>query len=305
MAVLELEGLTHRYGRTESLSGVSLSLEAGTVYALVGPNGAGKTTLLRIVAGLLRPSGGRARLLGHETRRLRREQRAMIGYVAEGQRLPDWMRLRDLESYLAPLYGSWDAQLAWELRQRFELDEGRRIGALSRGGRMKAALLCALAARPRVLLLDEPFTGMDVVVKDELVRGMFATSVGEDCTIVIASHDLVELEALADAVGYLKEGRLVVSEPMERLERFRRVELVLREAGSALPDLPGGRLSEERSGPRLTFIVSDPEGDVAGELRRRIPDALHIDVRPATLREVFVALTRAGAGADPDREVAA
>ena len=168
--LIEASGLTHRYGRSVALRDVELTVPEGALYALLGPNGAGKTTLLKILLGLLRPTAGRVALLGKELPYLTQRDRAAIGYVAEGQHLPGWMTMDRLEAYLAPLYPTWDFALASQLRGRFRLPVGRRLRQMSRGERMKAALLVALAPRPRLLIMDEPFTGMDALVKDELVR---------------------------------------------------------------------------------------------------------------------------------------
>src|SRR5687767_4119426 len=207
MSVIETTGLTHHYGRVLALDDVDLTVPEGAVYALLGPNGAGKTTLLRILVGLQSASSGHVSLLGKAVTRITAADRASIGYVAEGQRLPGWMRLEQLESYLAPLYPTWDRSLASELRRRFRLDSQRKLRTLSRGESMKAALLCTLAPRPRLLLMDEPFSGMDAVVKDDLVSGLLETAGTEAWTVVISSHDLAELETLADGVGFLDDRR--------------------------------------------------------------------------------------------------
>lgn len=288
MNVVEVVDLTHRYGRHTALDAVSLEVPRGAVYALLGPNGAGKTTLLRCLCGLLRATSGTARILGVDTASLTPAHRMRIGYVAEGQALPGGMTLAELEAYVAPLYDGWDGGLADELRQRFRLEPRRRVRSMSRGEQMKAAMLLSLAPRPEVLLMDEPFTGMDVVVKDELVRGLLASAAGEGTTVLISSHDLMELEPLADHVGFLDSGRLLLSEPMDDLRaRFRHVELVLH--GDADARVPAGMLAEERSGRRITFI--HPQLDAATEARLRAENAgAAVDVRPATLREVFLAL---------------
>jgi ABC-2 type transport system ATP-binding protein len=305
MTAVEIAGLTHRYGRVVALEDVSLSVPAGAVYALLGPNGAGKTTLLNIVIGLLRPRAGRVEVLGLPQASLRAEDRAAIGYVAEGQQLPGWMRLRQLEGYLAPLYPGWDPALAADLRRRFRLDPERAVGKLSRGEQMKAALLCALAPRPRLLLMDEPFTGMDALVKDELVRGLLGAAAGEGTTVLISSHDLAELETLADRVGFLERGRLLLSESMDELRsRFKRVELV-RAPGSGPPKLPPGRLLEERAGQRVSFLLSDPGDAVETELRAGLGEGDRLEVRGATLREIFLALAQEAPAAPSAAEAVA
>ena len=299
--VVETVGLTHRYGRFTALQDVDLVIPEGSLYALMGPNGAGKTTLLKILLGLLPPSEGSVRLLGKEGRRLTLAERASIGYVAEGQQLPDWMTLEQLERHLAPLYKTWDYGLATELRKSFRLPSTQRIRKLSRGERMKVALLCALAPRPKLLIMDEPFSGMDALVKDELVHGLLEFSATEGWSVLLCSHDIAEVEHLADAVGFLDRGRLVLSEPMDVLrDRFRWVEVLMNGGPMiALEALPPDWLSVGRSGRRAHFVVSD-HGTPTWErdVHDRFPGAQRIDVRPASLREVFVALARERLGAN-------
>jgi ABC-2 type transport system ATP-binding protein len=206
------------------------------------------------------------------------------------------MRLEELERYVAPLYATWDPVLANRLRERFDLDSRRTIQSLSRGQRMKAALLCVLAARPRLLLMDEPFTGMDALVKDELVSGLLESAGAEGWTILLCSHDIGELELLADWVGFLDRGRLEFSEPMDALRaRFKKVDVTMPdESGLAR----GSRASAdwlllERSGDRVSGVLATRDGEPAdGIARAAFPTAVNVDVRSATLREVFVAMAR-------------
>jgi ABC-2 type transport system ATP-binding protein len=304
MAVVEVSHLSYSYGHVAALRDLDLSIPEGALYALLGPNGSGKTTLVQILMGLRRPRSGRVSIMGVDSSALTVRDRGMIGYIAEGQPLPGWMRLEQLEAYLAPLYPTWDASLARELRDRFDLDPARKIQTLSRGENMKAALLCALAPRPRLLLMDEPFTGMDALVKDELVRGLLASVRAEGWTVLLSSHDIGELELLADWVGFLDRGRMALSEPMDVLrQRFKRVDIVLEDDSpeSAADDW----MSVERSGRQLGFVVPNAVEDLVPRmLAPRFPRAARIDVRDATLREVFVALASRSRGSG-QREVAA
>lgn len=288
MGAITTQGLTYRYGRTLALDAVDLDVPEGAVYALLGPNGSGKTTLLQILAGIRRAPHGTATVLGTDVRQQRALDRAQQGYVAEGQQLPGWMRLEQLEAFLAPLYPSWDRALATSLRERFGLDAHKKIAAMSRGQRMKAALLCALAPRPKVLFMDEPFTGMDVEVKDELVRGLLDTSGSEGWTVLLCSHDLAEVEPLADWVGYLREGRLTMSESIDSMRaRFRRVEII----NAALPDaaLPVGALRVERAGARVVFYVTTEEdATLVSALQRTLSSDARVEMHEVTLREVFL-----------------
>jgi ABC-2 type transport system ATP-binding protein len=296
MAMIAVDSLSYSYGRAEALHDVAFTVPEGAVYALLGPNGAGKTTLLQLLVGLRRAHAGRVQLLGTDIRELTHDQRTRISYVAEGQSLPGWMRLEQLESYLTPLYPTWDPSLAHELRERFALDPRRRIGTLSRGERMKAALLCALAPRPRLLLMDEPFTGMDALVKDDLVRGLLESAGSEGWTVLISSHDLAELELLADWVGLLERGRMLVSESMDRLrERFKRVTMLTSDTATVVaPTADDVWLSVERAGRRLTFVAPNGAGAYAARLHETYAGLEQIEVRDASLREIFVAMARAG-----------
>ncbi len=306
MAVVEVDGLNHRYGEVSALMDVGLKIPEGAVYALLGPNGAGKTTLLQVLMGLRRPTAGRVSLLGKEISQLTLQDRASIGYVAEGQPLPGWMTLQQLEAYLAPLYPTWDHALADELRRRFRLNPRRKLKTLSRGEHMKAALLCTLAPRPRLVLMDEPFTGMDALVKDELVRGLLESVGNQGWTVLISSHDLDELEALADWVGFLDGGKLRLSEPMDVLrERFKQVEVVLGEGASpTLSGFPPEWLSVERSGRRISFLSPSGNGLDEDELWRHFPRAARIDTRAASLREIFVGMARRTTGENQLQEIA-
>jgi ABC-2 type transport system ATP-binding protein len=298
MNVIEVSHLTYTYGRVTALRDVELGVPEGALYALLGPNGSGKTTLLQVLMGLRRPDRGRASVMGVNAASLTTRDRSRIGYVAEGQSLPQGMRLRQVEAYLAPLYDTWDATLARELRERFELDPARKIRTLSRGEQMKAALLCALAPRPQLLVMDEPFTGMDALVKDELVRGLLESAGTEGWTVLLCSHDIGELELLADWVGFLDRGTMRLSEPMDRLrDRFKRVEVTLSSDQSATlrtdRTLPSDWMSVERLGTRLTFVASNAtETPVEQAVAARFGGVAHVEARDATLREVFVALAK-------------
>src|SRR5262249_42620083 len=157
----------------------------------------------------------------------------------------------------------------------------------------KAALLCALAPRPKLLLMDEPFTGMDALVKDELVRGLLESAGNEGWSVLLCSHDIGELELLADWVGFLANGRMTMSQSMDVLrERFKHVEVVTDGVDTLDRADDAGWLSLERSGNRLTFVTSGATAGFEAELRSHFSTAAHLDVRAATLREVFIALAR-------------
>jgi ABC-type multidrug transport system ATPase subunit len=223
--------LTCRYGRTEAVRNLTLTVEPGSVFALLGPNGAGKTTTVRTLMNILRPSSGRATVGGVDSRQLGPRELASIGYVSENQKLPAWMTVDELFAYCRPLYPGWDDALCRTLARDFDLPLTIKIGRLSRGMRVKAALVSSLAYRPRILVLDEPFSGLDPVVRDDLVHGVLELAGQEQWTVFLSSHDLDEVERLVDTVGFLDAGSLVLCEPFADLHaRFRRVEVTTADA---------------------------------------------------------------------------
>ena len=190
--ILRTEDLSKRFGRTPVLDRLTLEVTEGSVYALVGPNGAGKTTTIKILMNIIEPTAGRAEVLGADSRRLLPQHFAQIGYVSENQEMPDWMTVEYFLKYLMPFYPSWDEGRARGLLDQFSLPPSRKLRDLSRGMRMKAALVSSLAYRPRLLVLDEPFTGLDPLVRDELIEGLVESA--EQTTILISSHDLAEMD---------------------------------------------------------------------------------------------------------------
>jgi ABC-2 type transport system ATP-binding protein len=216
-AAIETHQLTRRFRRTEAVCEVSFSVPEGSICALLGPNGAGKTTTVKILMNLLRPSEGAASILGRDTRRLDATALQRIGYVSENQKLPDWMTPGQLLDYCRPLYPGWDPALARTLQEMLGLTEARPLRQLSRGTRMKAALLASLAYRPSVLILDEPFSGLDPVVRDDLVEALLRPPGGRPWTVLVSSHDMPEVERLADRVVFIESGRLLLEEPVASL----------------------------------------------------------------------------------------
>jgi len=216
-AAIETRQLTRRFRRTEAIRDLSFSVPDGSICALLGPNGAGKTTTIKLLMNLLRPSDGVASVLGRDSRRLDAAALQRIGYVSENQRLPDWMTPGQLFDYCRPLYPGWDPALARTLQAMLGLTESRPLRQLSRGTRMKAALLASLAFRPALLILDEPFTGLDPVVRDDLIEALLKPPGGRPWTILVSSHDMHEVERLADRVVFIEGGRLLLEEPVASL----------------------------------------------------------------------------------------
>jgi len=288
-ALIETLQLKKRFRAVEALDGVDLTIPEGSIYALVGPNGAGKTTFFRTLLNIYRPDGGTAKILGTDSRRLQPEQLARLGYVSEATELPGWMSVSGYLSYLQPFYPTWDTAYCDELLRQFALPLDRRLKDLSRGMRMKVALVSSLAYHPELLLLDEPFSGLDAAVRDDLIRALLDQA--EPLTVVVASHDLGEIESFASHVAYLESGKLRANEEMSALTaRFRDVFLTF--PGTAPAERwPEGWLQPETTGGTVHFV--DPGWSESSEhdLRERYP-AARVESHPMSLRQIFVALAR-------------
>lgn len=293
MNIIETQILSHRYWRTEALRDLTLAVPAGSVFALLGANGAGKTTAIKVLMNLLRPTAGIARVLGVDSLKLGERERAQIGYVSENQQLPLWMTVRQLLDYCRPFYPTWDRDLESRLLAQFELPADRKLKQLSRGMLMKAALLSSLAYRPKLLVLDEPFSGLDPLVREEFVHGLLETARLGDWTVFVSSHDIEEVERLADHIALLESGTLRFTETTETLlARFRRIEVET--DGTVSGDqLPANWLSWRSETGRASFVESAYQREATERAcRERFPSAT-VQAHPMTLREIFIALARA------------
>jgi ABC-2 type transport system ATP-binding protein len=292
---IKTQNLCKKFRSVAALADLELKVPEGSIYALVGPNGAGKTTTLKVLMNILAPSGGSAEVLGVDSRRLSPREFAAIGYVSENQKMPYWMTVRYFLSYLKPFYPTWDDAVAGELVRQFELPLERKLGQLSRGMQIKASLVSSLAYQPKLIILDEPFTGLDPLVRDQLIEGLLERAGG--ATVLISSHDLAEIESFASHVGYLDHGRLFFSEEMNALTgRFREVEVSF-DAAPVLPAAwPQTWLRPDSAAAVLRFVDSgfDQEQTTA-RVRQLFPGARNISFNAMSLRSIFVVLAKGSA----------
>jgi ABC-2 type transport system ATP-binding protein len=266
-AVIRTEALTKKYRRVAALDHIDLEIQEGAVYALVGQNGAGKTTAIKILMNLISASEGTAEVLGTDSRKIRGKAYTQIGYVSENQEMPEWMRVGALLEYLRDFYPTWDLALEQSLVKQFELPLERKIKALSRGMKMKLALAGALAFHPPLIVLDEPFGGLD---------------------------PLVEIESFASHVGYLDSGKLLFSEDMTSLStRFREVE-VTRDSDEPLPlAMPNNWLQPKSSGVIVRFVESRfDEQRTPAEIKIFFGTVKDAQYRALSLRAIFLAMAR-------------
>ena len=288
--VIESHGVAKRFGRFEAVEDLDLRVPEGSVFALIGPNGAGKTTTIRLLMNILRPDRGEITVLGTPSPQLVPRDFERIGYVSEGQKLPDGLTLAQYFGYLRCLYPAWDRALESTLCEQFELPPSRRIRHLSHGMRMKTLLVGALAYRPRLLVLDEPLSGLDTLVRDEVVHGLLQQAT--DTTILISSHELAEIESFTTHVAFMQNGRLLLQEAIEDLQaRFREVSVTLSAVKELPRPLPEGWLLPEVEGHRLRFVFARYAGDAPlfGQLSRHF-GAITVECEPLSLRAIANAL---------------
>ncbi len=295
-ALIELHDLRKSFRKTEAVNGLTLSVPEGQVTAFLGPNGAGKSTTIKCLLNLHRPDSGSATVLGCDSRRLGPAQFQHLGYVSENMELPLWMTVAQFLDYCRPLYPQWDKAFEARLMAQFDLPPKTRLKDLSRGMRMKASLLSSLAYRPKLVVMDEPFSGLDPLVRDEFIRGLLELTEQEGWTVFVSSHDIEEVQRLADRIAIINSGRLALDETSDSLNaRFRSVEVQLPEDAAAPAALPGDWLHVEQAGRVLRFTASRFTEDEAlgAAIRAAVPGAARHEAQPMSLREIFVALARA------------
>ena len=293
--MITIRGLHKRFHGNDALRGVDLDIPQGKVTAFLGPNGAGKTTTIKCAMNLIDRDAGEVSVMATDARALGKSQWQRIGYVSENRTMPEWLTVPKLLDYVRPMYGGfWDRDFEKKLLAGFELPLKTPLRSLSRGQKMKAALLTALAYRPQLIVLDEPFTGLDPLVRDEFLTGLLELTETEGWTVWISSHDSEEVERFADRVAILNNGRIDLQEDVETLQsRFRNVELWFNETATLPGDLPATWLNPQTSGRTLRF--TDSNHDEAGDhslLDKFFPPVIRQETRRMTLREIFVALAR-------------
>lgn len=292
--VVSARRLRKRFASNLALADFTVDVPAGAVFALVGPNGAGKTTALKTMLNVVRRDGGTATVMGVDSTRVGVPEFQRIAYVSEEQKLPDWMTVGYFLRYLRPFYPAWTDDEASALVAAYELPLDRPLKALSRGMRMKAALASSLAYRPKLIILDEPFGGLDVVVRDQLI-GTILERVPES-TVIISSHDLGEIETFATHLAYVEGGRVRFSEEITTLsDRFREIEVTLEDDAELPAEWPERWWRPERTPAMLRFFESGfSEGATQREVTERIRGVRQVEVRRMPLRSIFLETARHG-----------
>jgi ABC-2 type transport system ATP-binding protein len=289
---IQTTDLRKAYGRNGVLRGLNLSVAEGSALALIGANGAGKTTTIKVLMNILAPSAGTATVLGVDSRRLSRREFAQIGYVSENQRMPGRLTVAQYLTYLRSFYANWDGDLEHSILTQLRLPPEGKIRDLSHGMRMKMALACALPYRPKLLVLDEPFSGLDPLVRDEFMERLLEQAGA--MTVLISTHELADIEDVATDVAFLDNGTLLFQESMSDLAaRLRRVQIVLnREAREPL-ETPPSWLQVRAIGNVLSFVETRfSEEELRARIAAVVPRARSVDVQPMSLRSIFTVIAR-------------
>jgi ABC-2 type transport system ATP-binding protein len=286
---IETQGLTRSFGKVQAVDHVDLQVPEGSIYGYLGRNGAGKTTTIQMMMGLLDKDAGEIRLLGLDPYRQGVAMKQVVSYVPERVQLYDWMKISELVWFVKNLHRTWDDALAADLLRRFDLPPERRIGQLSRGMQGKAALTVALASRPRLLLLDDPTSGLDALVRREFMAGIVDIVQQTGTTVFFSSHIIDDVERVSDWIGILHEGHLIVQSTLDDLKQsIRRVIATFPDAAPAV-DAPG-ILEQTAEGRQRELIWRDfGEADAA---RLRAAGATDVQVQSCSLEDIFIAYVR-------------
>ena len=284
--VIAIEGVTRQFANKRALDNVSLTVPRGVVFGLVGENGAGKTTLIKHILGLLRPQAGTVRVFGLDPVADPAQALAQVGYLSENRDLPGWMRIDELLRYTRAFYKTWNAQYAEELRAQFGLNNSWRVKNLSRGETARAGLMLALAHRPPLLVLDEPSSGLDPVVRRDILEAIIRTVAEEGRTVLFSSHLLEEVERVSDHLAMMHNGKLVLCGGLEDIKAAHRRIVVRFESPLPRPPALEGALSVTGAAHEWT-VVCNGLGNVTASATRL--GGKVVSEHPPSLDEIFVA----------------
>jgi ABC-2 type transport system ATP-binding protein len=296
--VIEVDSVTRRYGEKRALDEVSLKVPAGVVLGLVGENGAGKNTLITHILGLLSAQTGSVRVFGIDPVEYPVEVLAQIGYLSEEADLPNWMRVDELMRYAEAFYPTWDGDYAESLRLEFGLDLKSRLKNLSKGQRARAGLLVALAYRPPLLVLDEPSSGLDPIVRRDILGAIIRTIADEGRTVLFSSHLLGEVERVADRVAMIKSGRILFCDTLDAIKaNHHRITLQLDAPRSEAPTIPG-TLVWDGGGRDWTALCTGRREHL--DAAATLAGGRVVEYASPSLDEIFLARSGASSGRTPE-----
>jgi ABC-2 type transport system ATP-binding protein len=287
--IIETADLRKHYDGVEALRGLSLQVPAGSICGFLGRNGAGKTTTLKVLLGMARPTSGDARVFGlpAQTQDASVAIRRRTGFVSDDKDLYGYMTVEDMIRFTAGFFPRWRKDLEQRYVRRFELPPDRKVKALSRGTRTKLALLLALCRSAELLVLDEPTSGLDPAVTEDVLQALVTHVAEEEMTVFFSSHQIAEVDQIADRVVIIDRGRAVVAGALDDLrESFRRIQLVFDGDAPQPAFRTPGVVRVWRKGRVLTVLSSAGDEGIVAE--GRAIGAVSVDTGPVTLKEIFL-----------------
>lgn len=285
--IVDVNGLSRRFGHTQALDQVNFQAVRGKVYGLVGSNGAGKTTLIKHLMGLLRTLDGSVSVFGQSPALYPEQVLSRVGYLSEERDIPNWMSIEELMRYTNAYHSNWDNAYANELLKTFNLDHRKKIKDLSRGMRAQVALIAAVAHRPDLLILDEPSSGLDTLVRQDILNAVVRTISEEGRTVIFSSHLLEEVERMSDHVVMIQQGRITLDEPLESLGNSHHYTSIrFNEQVLSQPQLAHALLTSG-SGRSWSVIHDNPPEQFTASVLQLGGEV--VETRNATLEEIFVA----------------
>jgi ABC-2 type transport system ATP-binding protein len=287
--VIETAALRKNYAEIEAVRGLDLQVPRGSICGFLGRNGAGKTTTLKMLLGMTRPTSGAARVFGlaADDRSASVDIRRRTGFVSEDKDLYDFMTVEEMIRFTAPLFPRWRKDLEERYYRKFELPPSRKIKSLSHGTRTKLALLLALSRGAELLILDEPTSGLDPAMTEEVLQALVTHVGSEEMTILFSSHQIAEVDQIADHIAIIDRGRAVVAGTLDDVrERYCRIQWVFDGEAPAPTFRAAGVERVKRKGRVLTVLSSAGAEEIVEEARRLSP--VSVDVLPVTLKEIFL-----------------
>jgi len=294
--VFQFNAVSKRYKDLVALDEFSLTGERGKVIALLGENGAGKTTAIKILLGLLEANSGDASVLGMKSRTEGDRIRKLVGYVPDNPTLYEWMTVAEIGWFVSGFMPQFNYLNQYEeLIRRFQLSERKKIKELSRGMKAKVALSLAMAHNPSLLVLDEPTSGLDPMVRREFLESMVDVA-AEGRTVLLSSHQILEVERVADSVAIIKQGKLELFESLESLkQRVSELTITLKNGRPDLPHIPGWVISQKKQGLTWQVIVRDFDFNMLEQVRN-IADVSHAEMGVPSLEDIFLGYMHGDAG---------
>lgn len=287
-SIIQFQEVSKKFKGHQALRHLSFEVPEGVIYGLVGRNGAGKTTTLRMIMRLLQPDEGNVRVMGHEPSQMPLVLRQQIGYTSDSLPLIPWLKAEELLAENASFYPDWDEDYVKSWAKKLELNLSKRVFSLSRGDRQKLGFLMAIGHRPRLLILDEPAGGLDPVVRQQFLESLISFLNENGTTIILSSHQLNELERVADHIGLIQSGHMVLEAELDSLRSEVR-KVILMGAGVEQFQPQDLILDAERQPGYVELIYRHWNDAMGNQILSDFPEA-SLQVKPLDLETIFIHL---------------